>query len=131
MTGPTELIRSYLAAFATGDPDRVAEHVTAGFVNEHVAALGDGCSGRDEYRRRLPGFLGSFTGLRYEDVDVIGDGVGAPMAATYRMRAVYEGHPIDLRGVMVFEVVGDLISRRSDYWDSLTFLRQTGQHTPT
>jgi ketosteroid isomerase-like protein len=28
---------------------------------------------------------------------------------------------------MVFEVVDGLIARRTDYWDALTFLHQTGQ----
>ncbi|MCU0259673.1 MAG: nuclear transport factor 2 family protein [Ilumatobacteraceae bacterium] len=125
MTAPADVVRSYLASFASGDPDAVAAHVTDGFVNDHTAALGSGCEGRDEYRRRLPGFLGTFDGLRYDDVEVIAD--GDRVAATYRMRATHEGHPVDIRGVMVFDVVDGLIARRTDYWDSLVFLRQVGQ----
>jgi ketosteroid isomerase-like protein len=37
-----------------------------------------------------------------------------------------DGNPVDLRGVMVFDIVDGRIARRTDYWDSLTFLRQTG-----
>jgi ketosteroid isomerase-like protein len=125
MTAPADLVRSYLASFATGEPDTVASHVADDFVNDHTAALGSGCEGRAEYRSRLPGFLSTFDGLRYDDVVVIGD--GPRLAATYRMRATHEGHDVDIRGVMVFDVAGDLIARRTDYWDSLTFLRQVGQ----
>jgi steroid delta-isomerase-like uncharacterized protein len=119
-----ELIRTYLAALGSGDPDAVVALVTEDFVNDQVAALAEGCVGRAEYRRRLPGFLGAFEGLRYDEVRVIGE---APeLAATYRMLATCEGHAVDIRGVMVFEVVDGLIARRTDYWDALTFLHQTG-----
>jgi steroid delta-isomerase-like uncharacterized protein len=117
--------RSYLDAFASGDPDVIASHVHDDFVNEHTSALGSGCTGRDEYRRRLPGFLAAFTGLRYETERVIAD--GGAVAAAYRMTGTSDGHPIDLRGVMILDVVDGRISRRTDYWDSLTFLRQTGR----
>ena len=54
--------------------------MTDGFVNDHASALGSGCVGRDEYRRRLPGFLASMPGLRYEAGEPIvdGDRVAAP-----------------------------------------------------
>ena len=32
----------------------------------------------------------------------------------------------DIPGVMLFEIRDGLIARRTDVWDSLTFLRQTG-----
>lgn len=120
----SELARSYVGSFATGDPDVIAGHVAAGFINEHSSALGARSEGRDEYRRRLPTFLASFPGLRYDVEQVIGD--GPTVAVTYRMTATSDGHPIDLRGVMVIEVADGKIIRRTDYWDALTFLRQTG-----
>jgi ketosteroid isomerase-like protein len=36
-------------------------------------------------------------------------------------------HPVDLRGAMLLDVDDGLIVRRTDYWDSLTVLRQTGK----
>ena len=122
---PTEVALGYLAAFSTGDPDDVAARVTEAFVNEHTAALGSGCEGRDEYRRRLPGFLGAFADLRYEPERTVAD--GHTVVVPYRMTATSDGHAIDLRGVMVIDVDGDLVAKRTDYWDALTFLRQTGQ----
>jgi ketosteroid isomerase-like protein len=120
-----EVARAYLAAFAIGDPDAVARHVSAGFVNDHASALGVGCVGREEYRRRLPGFLASLPGLSYEVESLIVD--GGDVAARYRLRATSDGHPIDIRGVMVMQITAGEITHRTDYWDSLTFLRQTGQ----
>jgi ketosteroid isomerase-like protein len=122
-----EAAASYLAAFATGDPDEVARHVSVDFVNEHTAALGSGCVGRDEYRRRLPGFLASFPGLAYEVEQLIADGDGDRVAVTYRMTASPTEGPVDIRGVMVIEVTDGLVRHRTDYWDSLTYLRQTDQ----
>lgn len=122
---PAEVARSYVESFATGDPEAVAAHVADDFVNDHTAALGSGCVGRDEYRRRLPGFLGGFTGLRYEVEAVIGD--GPLVAVPYRMTASPAEGDVDLRGVMVIEVRDGLVARRTDYWDSLNYLRQTGQ----
>ena len=123
--GAAEVARAYVDSFAAGDPDLVAANVADDFVNDHTSALGSGCTGRDEYRRRLPGFLGSFPGLRYEVEAVIGD--GPVVAVPYRMTATPAEGPVELRGVMVIEVRDGLVARRTDYWDSLTYLRQTGQ----
>lgn len=124
----TDAVRRYLDAFATGDPDAVAACVTVDFVNEHQSELGSGCTGRDEYRRRLAGFLAAFAGLRYEVLDVVADAsADGPVVARYRMYATHDGHAIEIPGVMWFEVRDGLVARRTDLWDSLTFLRQTGQ----
>ena len=135
MEDPTavDVARRYLAAFASGDPDAIVALVSEDFLNEHLSELGTGSTGRAEYRSRLPGFLESFVGARYT-VEAIGEivrsGGGserADVVARYRFEATYEGTPIDIAGVMWFEVRSGLIVRRTDLWDSLTFLRQTGQ----
>jgi steroid delta-isomerase-like uncharacterized protein len=117
--------RSYVESFASGDPDAVAAHVTDDFVNEHTAALGSGCVGRDEYRSRLPGFLATFSGLRYEVEDVVAEGDRAMVP--YTMHATHDGHAVTIRGVMRIEVRDGKVARRVDYWDALTFLKQVGQ----
>lgn len=118
-----------MASFASGDPDTIAAHVSDGFVNDQVTALGDGCVGRDAYRSRLPELLGLLEGMAY-DIEglLVGRGPAATATAVvaYRLTATTDGRPVDLRGVMWIEVDGDRIARRTDYWDSLTFLRQTG-----
>ncbi len=117
----------YLDAFAGADPDVISALVTDDFVNEHLAELGGGCVGRTEYRQRLPGFLGTFVGARYTVVAIGALDLDGQVVARYRFNAEYEGTPIDIPGVMWFEVRDGLVARRTDVWDSLTFLRQTGQ----
>ena len=121
---PAERCTSYLAAFATGDPAAVVSHVTDDFVNEHTAAFGSGCIGRDEYARRVPGFLASMPGLRYEVEDVIADGDRVVVA--YTLHARVNDRDVAVRGVMRFRVDDDLIAHRIDYWDSLVFQQQAG-----
>ena len=102
--------------------------VTDDFVNEHTAALGSGCTGKDEYARRVPGFLASMPGLRYEIEDVIADGERVAVAYTLHTTfAADDGErPVAVRGVMRFRVEGEQIAHRVDYWDSLVFQRQAG-----
>jgi len=140
-----DTVHRYLAAFERGDADEVASFVTDGFVNEHLAELGSGCVGRDEYRRRLPGFLADFSGVRYTVTDTVtgsasgsvtdtgsepGAGArtgGSTVVVRYRLRAIYDGSDVDVPGIMWCTVVDGAITHRTDLWDSLTFLRQTGQ----
>ncbi|MCU1392937.1 MAG: hypothetical protein JWM34_1365 [Ilumatobacteraceae bacterium] len=121
---PSEVCAAYLAAFATGDPDAVTALVTDDFVNEHTAALGSGCEGKAEYARRVPGFLASMPGLRYEveDIGASGDNV----YAAYTLHTHVNDRDIAVRGVMHFRVDGVLIAKRTDYWDSLVFQQQAG-----
>lgn len=129
-TAAAALAQAYLAAFATGDPDAVAALVTEDFRNVHASALGSGCTGRDEYRRRLPGFLASMPGLRYEVEEPIVD--GDRVAAPYLLHAdvtAADGTTVPLRipGVMLLTLRDGLVEERVDVWDALTYLRQTGQ----
>jgi steroid delta-isomerase-like uncharacterized protein len=123
---PAAVCVAYLAAFATGDPELVLAHVADGFVNEHTSALGEGCVGKDDYRRRLPMFLASMPELRYDIEDVVS--TRERVMIPYTLRARVEGHDISVRGVMRFVVDADgLIAQRTDYWDSQVFLRQIGR----
>ena len=121
---PSEVCAAYLAAFATGDPDNVTAMVTDDFVNEHTAALGSGCVGKDEYSRRVPGFLASMPGLRYNVEDITA--AGSSVYAAYTLHTHVNERDIAVRGVMHFRTEGDLVAMRTDYWDSLVFQRQAG-----
>jgi steroid delta-isomerase-like uncharacterized protein len=124
-----EIVRSYLSSFATGDADVVAACVTTDFANEHLSELGSGCVGREEYRRRLADFLSTFPDARYSIVTLaeIATPDAGDVVVRYRFEATHDGTPIDIPGVMWFDVRDGLVARRTDLWDSLTFLRQTGQ----
>jgi len=121
---PAAVCIGYLRAFSTGEADAVAAFVTDDFINEHTAALGGGCVGIDEYRKRLPGFLASMPGLRYDIEDVVAD--GDRVCAAYTLRTTANDRPIAVRGVMRFLVRDGRIAHRIDYWDSLVFQRQAG-----
>jgi steroid delta-isomerase-like uncharacterized protein len=121
---PRATAERYLAALSSGDPAAVVDLVTEDFENEHTSELGSGLRGRANYAARLPGFLAQFAALQYEVVESIAE--GDRVAIRYRLTANFEGHPLDIPGVMLFHVVDGQVARRTDVWDSLTFLRQTG-----
>lgn len=117
-------VESYLAALSSADVGATVALVTDDFVNEHTSEIGTGLSGRAAYAERLPGFLAQFAALHYEIVEAITE--DDRVAVRYRMTANFDGHPIDIPGVMLFRVNDGLVAERTDVWDSLTFLRQTG-----
>ncbi|NBO56111.1 MAG: nuclear transport factor 2 family protein [Actinobacteria bacterium] len=124
LSTPADICRRYLESFATGDPDVVASFVSNDFVNEHTSALGSGCQGKDEYRRRLPGFIASMPGLSYEVESQIAE--GDQVANAYTLRARVNERDIAVRGMMRITVRDGLITDRTDYWDSKSFLQQAG-----
>lgn len=94
------------------------------FSNVHTSALGSPSQGRPEYLLRLGEFLATFSGLTYEAEEILAE--GDRVAAAYVMRARAGGKPFEIRGVMRLIVRDGLIERRIDYFDSLSFLQQTG-----
>jgi len=124
LSSPADICRRYLESFATGDPDVVASFVSEDFINEHTSALGSGCQGKDEYRRRLPGFIASMPGLSYEVESQIAE--GDQVANAYTLRARVNEREIAVRGMMRITVRNGLITDRTDYWDSKSFLQQAG-----
>lgn len=120
-SSPTEVVRSYFAAFDQRDPDLIAAHVAPDFVNEHTAALGAGCIGAAAYRERLPRFLDSMQELHYEIESLVAQ--GPSVAVFYSMRGSWHGAaPFEIRGAQHLEVDGGRITHRTDYWDSAVFL---------
>lgn len=125
------LALAYLAALGGTDPQAVWSLVAEEFQNVHHALLGAGCTGRDEYSRRLPGFFATFVDRSYEVVDLTvgrpGDGSdGNEVVVDYRFRATVDGASIDIPGVMWISVRDGEITRRLDCWDGLVFHQQTG-----
>ena len=116
-------VLSYLASFASGNPDDVVRHVTDDFDNQQVGELGTSCQGRDTYRDRLTTFLADFKGLRYETETVIAE--ADRVAVVYKMSCRYADKPIAMQGVMIMTLRDGLIASRADYWDGMSFLKQT------
>ncbi|MFT5134296.1 MAG: ketosteroid isomerase-like protein [Gammaproteobacteria bacterium] len=117
-----ELVQSYLSSFDSGDPAEIASHVSEDFENDQVGELGVACRGREIYQQRLAGFLGTFKNLHYSVEEIIEADNRA--AVTYTMRAIDKDRPIEIRGVMIVFVQDGLITKRSDYWDGLSYQKQ-------
>lgn len=127
MSAAADLVRSYLAAFERGDPDEIASHVSDGFHNEHFSSIASSCTGKDEYRSRLPGFLSDFAGRTYTVNGLVEEAKDeiTEVVARYNFRATFEGSPIDIPGMMWFVVEDGTITSRTDVWDSGVFFAQT------
>lgn len=132
MTAPVDVVTHFLRTFSTNDPDAIADYVAEGFHNEYLSTLGSGCTGRDEYRRRLPHFLAAFADRAYGIDDIVEQRRDAvtDVVVRYRFTATYAGDAIEMPGMMWFTVRGPHITRRVDSWDSLTFLQQIGKLGP-
>ena len=118
----SDLIRSYLLSFQSGDPDGIAAHVSEQFQNEHLGLLGKGCVGRETYRERLKGFLAGFENLSYEPLAIVAnEGQGS---ARYTMRFSQSGREFAVNGMMWFEIANGQITKRIDCWDSLKYFQQ-------
>ena len=128
---PIGVVTSYLRAFSGNDPDAIADHVAEGFRGEYLSSLGSSCVGRAEYRRRLPHFLSAFTDRAYSVDDLISQRREAvtDVVVRYSFEANYGEHRVEIPGTQWFSVRDGFITRRVDSWDSLTFLKQTGQYT--
>ncbi len=123
MTG-RELVSSYLASFTSADPEVIVSHVCEEFENNQVGLLGTNCTGRETYRRRLKGFLENSKNLRYTIEEIIE--ADDRVAVAYKMNAEDNRRPIEIQGAMFFTIQDGLISRRNDYWDGLSYLKQAG-----
>ncbi|HWG75057.1 MAG TPA: nuclear transport factor 2 family protein [Acidimicrobiales bacterium] len=124
-----EVVHAYLTALNAHDPDAVCALVADDFYNEHTGVRAESVRGRASYRNRLPAFLETFAGLRYDVEDVAVDPPRVVVA--YRMSAEYAGghdgaRRFALRGVFWFEVRDALIVHRTDYHDGASFEHQVG-----
>ena len=119
-----QLVLSYLASFESADPALIVKHVSEEFENNQMGLIGKGCKGREVYQQRLAGFLEQFRNLRYtvDDMIVTSDRV----AVAYTMHAEDNKQPIEIQGVMLFSIADDLITKRSDCWDGLSYFQQMG-----
>jgi predicted ester cyclase len=119
-----DIALKFLESFSSGHPNAVVSHVSEDFQNNQISILGDNCTGREAYRKRLVGFLSGFHNLRYQPNKIIAE--ENDVAIAYTMNFEENERPIEIQGVMILTMENDLISVRTDYWDGLSYLRQTG-----
>ena len=119
-----DLVLSYLRSFESADPELIVKHLSEEFENNQMGLIGKGCKGRAVYQQRLVGFLAQFRNLRYTVDDIIE--IGDRVATAYTMYAEDNDKPVEIRGIMFFSIEKNLITRRSDCWDGLSYLQQMG-----
>ena len=119
-----DISTSYLRSFSSGDPIVVANHVTDDFENNQMGVFGGSIKGKTAYIQRLKPFLAKFKDLRYSTSNIIAE--AEKVALAYDMTCSVDEHPIRMQGVMMITISDGLIRERSDYWDGLSFLMQTG-----
>ncbi|MAJ86443.1 MAG: hypothetical protein CBD08_000180 [Cellvibrionales bacterium TMED148] len=119
-----DISTSYLRSFSSGDPIVVANHVTDDFENNQMGVFGESIKGKTAYIQRLKPFLAKFKDLRYSTSNIIAE--AEKVALAYDMTCSVDEHPIRMQGVMMITISDGLIRERSDYWDGLSFLMQTG-----
>ena len=124
-SSPSDVVRSYLASFDSGDPEAIAAHVASDFVNTHTSRLGTSSVGRAVYAERLVDFLASMPDLHYRIDSLVAE--GPSVAVFYTMSGRWQGErPFEIRGAQHLTVSSGLITHRTDYWDSAVFLEQVG-----
>ena len=138
-SSPSEVVASYLAAFDTRDPERIAAHVSADFANRHTAALGSSCDGRGAYLERLPDFLAGIPDLHFEVEQLVTE--GPDVAAFYTMTGRWQGQSeFSVRGIQHLRVQALLVVGQRDVIDggnvkslddrALTDIAEQGNLTP-
>ncbi|WP_328522683.1 ester cyclase [Kribbella sp. NBC_00359] len=121
------VVLAYLAALNAADIDAAASLVTEDFVSEHTATLGEDVFGQENYREKLAGFFASFADASYKVEDLIADGNRVAVAYQFHATCKEPGsrlHPIAIRGMFRFTIIGSHISRRVDYWDTMRYMLQ-------
>ncbi len=126
------VVLHFLDALGGEDVDWIAFHVSDGFENRHLTALGEDTSGREEYRSRLPAFLADFEDRYYRVDEMVhqADESGDVVVVRYTFHAGHQGVWLAVPGIAWFRVEGHQITQRIDSWDSLTVLQQIEADPP-
>ncbi|MFC7385364.1 nuclear transport factor 2 family protein [Sphaerisporangium rhizosphaerae] len=133
---PAEVIRRWFECFNTHDHVRFAECYTEDAVLEDIA-LGRTFKGREELAEFMRVWVEACPDTRCEPGEVIldGDRAAVPWNGTGTLLGTFphlpdtavKGSRIDNRGLSVMEFADNgLISRQTDYYDTMAILRQIG-----
>jgi steroid delta-isomerase-like uncharacterized protein len=128
------LLEEWLAAFNTGDTERLLALYTGEAVWEEVA-IGLETRGPDEIRTHLERLFTASPDINYDVTGgfVADDHAVLEWVVTGTYRADFPGlppatgQPFSFRGASVFTLADGKISHYTEYWDAYTFLMQLGE----
>ncbi len=127
-----KMLMDYVAAWNSGDPERIASFLTNDCVFENLG--GEGVHrGRDEVKAWATSVFAAFPDFNLEirSLFVAGDWVGVEWVETGTHKGAMGSHPptgksFAVPGASILELHQGKIKRETLYWDSATFLRQLG-----
>ena len=119
------LLQQLVDAANAGDGAAVAALYAEDGTHEDVPA-GAVARGREEIAAFVDGVLGQVRDARLEPVSGRQAGDLAVLEYDFSVTDIATGQPITYRGVLVFELDGDLIRRSADYYDQAAILGQLG-----
>ena len=110
---PEEVVRAHLATNSTLDIDQMMAY----FTEDATFFPGFGFptySGIDAIRKANEGFLERMTKC---DIEIVNLAVAGNVVLTERVdHLIYNGKPMEARGMGAFEVVGDKVAAQRDYF---------------
>lgn len=111
---PLEVVQRLALATNDHDLDGIVACFAATYVNETPAHPGRGFEGKEQVRRNWDQILGGVPDVNAEVLASVAD--GATVWSEWRMAGTRrDGVPHEMRGVIVFEVAGELISAARFY----------------
>lgn len=119
------LLRQLVDAANAGDGAAVAALYAEDGTHEDVPA-GAVARGREEISAFVDGVLSQVRDVRFEAVSGRQAGDLAVLEYAFSATDLETGRPFAYRGVLVFELDGNLIRRSADYYDVATILGQLG-----
>jgi len=110
---PEEVVRAEFAAWGRLDIDEIMSHFAPDGAWENVPIRA--VTGHDEVRKEIEGFI---AGMGSFDAEILKLAVADNVVFTERIdRMDYEGRPIVVRVMGVFELEGDKIKAWREYFD--------------
>ena len=127
-----KILMDYVAAWNSGDPERIASFLTDDCVFENLGGE-DEHRGIEQIKAWATGVFAAFPdfNLEIKSLFVAGDWVGVEWIETGTHKGAMGSHPptgksFAVAGASILELHQGKIKRETLYWDSATFLRQLG-----
>jgi len=112
--GPEEVVRAVLGAWARLDVEEIISYFAPDAVYENVPI--GAATGTEEIRKAIQPFLGT---MSFFDSEILNIAVSGNIVFTERVdHIVMAGTPIPFRVMGIWEVKGDKISAKRDYFNA-------------